>query len=72
MELLLSNSYEKIIPKCCFQDDKQHNLILEMTKNDSLRQYDRQRRSEAERCIKNAAKLIAPAIDVGFAQGYDW
>ena len=43
-----------------------------MIKNDSLRQYERQKRIEAERCIKSAAKLISPVIDVSFALGYDW
>lgn len=60
--------------KFLLQDDKQHNLILEVIKNDSLRQLDRQKRAEAERCIKSAAKLISPVIDdsSNFAQGYDW
>ncbi|KAK3096733.1 hypothetical protein FSP39_002774 [Pinctada imbricata] len=53
-------------------DDKQYNLILEMIKNDSLRQIERKRKYEAENCIKTAAKIISPAIEVEFAQGYDW
>ncbi|XP_074642143.1 intraflagellar transport protein 88 homolog [Tubulanus polymorphus] len=53
-------------------DDKQYNLILEVIKNDSLRQIERTRKSEAERCIKTAAKMIAPVIETTFAAGYDW
>lgn len=53
-------------------DDTQHTLILEVIKNDSLRQIERERRNTAERCIKTAAKLISPAIENSFTAGYDW
>ncbi|CAD5117479.1 DgyrCDS6248 [Dimorphilus gyrociliatus] len=53
-------------------DDAQHTLILEVIKNDSLRQIERERRNTAERCIKTAAKLISPAIEHSFTAGYDW
>ncbi|XP_064628608.1 intraflagellar transport protein 88 homolog isoform X2 [Lineus longissimus] len=53
-------------------DDKQYNLVIEVIKNDSLRQIERKRKSQAERNIKTAAKIIAPAIESSFAAGYDW
>ncbi|KAJ8314795.1 hypothetical protein KUTeg_006945 [Tegillarca granosa] len=53
-------------------EDKQYNLVLEMIKNDSLRQTERQRKYEAENCIKTAAKIISPAIESTFSSGYDW
>ncbi|GFS10276.1 intraflagellar transport protein 88 homolog [Elysia marginata] len=53
-------------------DDKQYNLVLEVIKNDSLRQIERERKYEAERCIKYAAKIISPAIESSFSDGYDW
>ena len=30
------------------------------------------RKAEAERCIMMAAKIIAPAIEESFSDGYDW
>ncbi|XP_064596903.1 intraflagellar transport protein 88 homolog isoform X2 [Liolophura sinensis] len=54
------------------QDDKQYNLVLEVIKNDALRQIERERKYEADNCIKTAAKIIAPAIEATFATGYDW
>lgn len=53
-------------------DDKQYNLVLEVIKNDNLRQIERERKYEAERCIKYAAKIISPAIETSFSDGYDW
>ncbi|CAG2228978.1 IFT88 [Mytilus edulis] len=53
-------------------DDKQYNLVVEVIKNDSLRQNERARKYEAENCIKTAAKIISPAIEPTFASGYDW
>ncbi|XP_059145083.1 intraflagellar transport protein 88 homolog isoform X2 [Physella acuta] len=53
-------------------EDKQYNLVLEVIKNDSLRQIERERKYEAERCIKYAAKIISPAIESSFSDGYDW
>lgn len=53
-------------------DDKHYNLLLEVIKNDSLRQIERERQYEAERCIKYAAKIISPAIEGTFSDGYDW
>lgn len=53
-------------------EDKQYNLVLEIIKNDSLRQIERQRKYEAENCIKTAAKIISPAVENSFDAGYDW
>lgn len=30
------------------------------------------RKYDAENCIKTAAKIISPAIEVQFSVGYDW
>ncbi|XP_061176289.1 intraflagellar transport protein 88 homolog isoform X2 [Saccostrea echinata] len=53
-------------------EDKNYNLILEVIKNDSLRQIERKRKYDAENCIKTAAKIISPAIEAQFSVGYDW
>ncbi|KAK7108172.1 hypothetical protein V1264_015957 [Littorina saxatilis] len=53
-------------------DDKQAGLLLEVIKNDALRQIEREKQYEAERCIKYAAKIISPAIEGSFSDGYDW
>lgn len=53
-------------------DDPQHALILEVIRNDKLRQIERQKKSQADRCIMSAAKLISPAIESSFAAGFDW
>lgn len=46
-------------------------LINEVTKNDTLRQWEKQRRSEAERTILTAARIISPVIG-NDSDGYTW
>ncbi|XP_033125013.1 intraflagellar transport protein 88 homolog [Anneissia japonica] len=53
-------------------DDKHENLILEVIKNDTLRQKEKIKKAELERCVMAAAKLIAPSIEQTFSAGYDW
>ncbi|XP_076445636.1 intraflagellar transport protein 88 homolog [Babylonia areolata] len=53
-------------------DDKQASLLQEVIKNDALRQIERERIYNADRCIKIAAKVISPAVEASFADGYDW
>ncbi|KAM4795326.1 intraflagellar transport protein 88 homolog isoform 2-T2 [Rhinophrynus dorsalis] len=53
-------------------DDPHTNLVIEAIKNDSLHQMERERKALAEKYIMTAAKLIAPAIESSFADGYDW
>ena len=53
-------------------DDKQYTLIVEVIKNDAMRQIEREKKNEAERCIMMAAKIISPAIENSFSTGYDW
>lgn len=53
-------------------DDPQQALILEVIRNDRLRQIERQKKSQADKCIMSAAKLISPAIESSFAAGFDW
>lgn len=42
--------------------DKENVLMNQVLNSDSLKQYERQKRSEAERAILTAAKVISPAI----------
>lgn len=51
--------------------DKQANLVLEVTRDDKLRRYERKKRRFIEHCIVTAVKLIAPAIESDFASGYE-
>ncbi|CAB3979099.1 intraflagellar transport 88 homolog [Paramuricea clavata] len=53
-------------------DDPQHAFVLEIIRNDKLRQLERERKSKAEKFITCCAKLIAPAIETSFAAGFDW
>lgn len=53
-------------------DNKEHNQFIEVIKNDALRRLEREKKYEAEKCIKTAAKIISPHIDNSFASGYDW
>ncbi|KAK8721074.1 hypothetical protein OTU49_012940 [Cherax quadricarinatus] len=53
-------------------EDTQANLILEVIRNDPLRKMERQMKQEAERSILTAAKLISPAIENNFSDGYNW
>ncbi|KAK2570829.1 Intraflagellar transport protein 88-like protein [Acropora cervicornis] len=53
-------------------DDPQQALILEVIRNDKLRQIERQKKSQADKSIMTAAKLISPAIENTFAAGFDW
>uniref|UniRef100_A0A914XBJ9 Intraflagellar transport 88 n=1 Tax=Plectus sambesii TaxID=2011161 RepID=A0A914XBJ9_9BILA len=53
-------------------NDRTETLLLEVIKNDSLRQWEKQRRQEAERTILTAARLVSPAIASTFSEGYAW
>ncbi|BHF57952.1 Intraflagellar transport protein 88 [Sparganum proliferum] len=53
-------------------DDKQYENILEVIKNDELRQYEKNRKAHAENVLKIVAKIIAPAIEPNFNLGYTW
>ncbi|VDM31519.1 unnamed protein product [Hydatigera taeniaeformis] len=53
-------------------DDGKYDSILEVIKNDDLRQYEKTRRAHAESVIKMVAKIIAPAIESSFNLGYTW
>ncbi|KAK9881542.1 hypothetical protein WA026_016420 [Henosepilachna vigintioctopunctata] len=54
------------------QDNPEDSLIASVTRNDDLHNYEITKRKEAEFCILNAAKLIAPLIEDSFSAGYDW
>ncbi|XP_076804063.1 intraflagellar transport protein 88 homolog [Clavelina lepadiformis] len=53
-------------------DNPQESVYLDAIRNDSLRQLERKRKLIAERCILTAAKVISPAIENSFSEGFDW
>ena len=53
-------------------DNPQESVFLDAIRNDPLRQLERKRKLIAERCILTAAKIIAPAIEKTFSEGFDW
>ncbi|KAK6042390.1 hypothetical protein COOONC_20105, partial [Cooperia oncophora] len=53
-------------------NDKDDVLMSQVLNNDSLRQFARRQRADAERAILTAAKTISPAIASDFASGYEW
>ncbi|XP_033843488.1 intraflagellar transport protein 88 homolog [Periophthalmus magnuspinnatus] len=53
-------------------DDSTSNMVIEAIKNDRLHQMERNLKTQAEKYIMTAAKLIAPAIESSFAVGFDW
>ncbi|KAE9419692.1 hypothetical protein Angca_005010 [Angiostrongylus cantonensis] len=63
-------------------NDKDDVLMAQVLNNDSLRQWTRRQRADAERAILTAAKTISPAIAsechylkstvFSFASGYEW
>ncbi|KAK3741791.1 hypothetical protein QZH41_001560 [Actinostola sp. cb2023] len=53
-------------------DDNHQIMILEVIRNDKLREIERKKKSQAEKYIMSAAKLISPAIENNFAAGFDW
>jgi len=53
-------------------DDPQQALLVEIIRNDSLRQLEKQKKATAEKCIVAAAKLISPVIENSFDAGFDW
>ncbi|GAB1602993.1 intraflagellar transport protein 88 homolog [Argonauta hians] len=77
----MKRSFEQLLHIDCKFDDedkyqpgenKLYNHFVEVIKNDSLRQLEREKKYEAEKSIKTAAKIISPHIDNSFASGYDW
>ncbi|VDM53173.1 unnamed protein product [Angiostrongylus costaricensis] len=53
-------------------NDKDDVLMAQVLNNDSLRQWTRRQRADAERAILTAARTISPAIASDFASGYEW
>ncbi|KHN84582.1 Intraflagellar transport protein 88 -like protein [Toxocara canis] len=52
--------------------EQQDFLLAQVISNDSLKQWERQRRQTAERTILTAAKIISSAIAATYAEGYAW
>jgi intraflagellar transport protein 88 len=55
-----------------FQGDSQWNALREALYNDQLHRLEKQAKSEGERCILMAAKVISPVIEDSFTVGYQW
>ncbi|XP_065648615.1 intraflagellar transport protein 88 homolog isoform X2 [Hydra vulgaris] len=53
-------------------NDHHGQMVLDAIRDDSLRRYNKQKQLTAERYITMAAKLIAPVIEDGFDEGFDW
>ncbi|KAF5300708.1 hypothetical protein FQA39_LY11070 [Lamprigera yunnana] len=54
------------------QDDLNDRMLAGAIRNDELHTYEKKKRTDAEFCVLTAAKLIAPLIENGFSEGYDW
>ncbi|CAF0761928.1 unnamed protein product [Adineta ricciae] len=54
------------------KENKQANLVLEATRDDRLRQFERKRRRFAEHVIVTAAKIVGNNFDGDFVGGYEW
>ncbi|CAF3860357.1 unnamed protein product [Rotaria sp. Silwood2] len=54
------------------KEDKHANLVLEATRDDRLRQFERKRRRFAEHVIVTAAKIVGNNSDGDFVGGYEW
>ncbi|KAK6645118.1 hypothetical protein RUM43_001394 [Polyplax serrata] len=54
------------------QDDPESQFLMEVIKNDKLRQWEKEQQEEAERSILIAAKLMSPIIEETYAAGYNW
>ena len=54
------------------EDDPQQRLLVEITRDDTLRKLEREEKETAERSILTAAKMMAPLIEDDFSVGFDW
>lgn len=55
-----------------FQDDGVNNILNEIIKTDQLSLLENEMKSEAEKSILSAAKLIAPVIEDTLTAGFSW
>uniref|UniRef100_A0A915HDD0 Tetratricopeptide repeat protein n=1 Tax=Romanomermis culicivorax TaxID=13658 RepID=A0A915HDD0_ROMCU len=53
-------------------NDPREILVVEAIKNDNLRQWEKAKKQEAERCILMAAKLISTHVASNFSDGFTW
>ena len=73
LEVLSEDLFEdKYTTHSGIEDDLHNHLLMEVIKNDELRQLEKQSRQELEWHILTSAKLIAPVIGDTFSQGYEW
>ncbi|CAF3940589.1 unnamed protein product, partial [Adineta steineri] len=54
------------------KEDKHATLVLEATRDDRLRQFERKRRRFAEHVVVTAAKIVGNNSDGDFVSGYEW
>lgn len=52
--------------------DHHSQMILEAIRGDSLRAWEKEEKTKAEKCIMMSVKLIAPVIEATFDEGFDW
>ncbi|CAG2176940.1 unnamed protein product, partial [Oppiella nova] len=73
LEVNAEDSFEdKYVTHSDINDDLTNHLLVEVIKNDDLRQWEKQKRHDSEWSILTAAKLVAPVIGDTFSQGYEW
>ncbi|TKR92804.1 hypothetical protein L596_007383 [Steinernema carpocapsae] len=73
----MSEAFQKLLDIPLMIDDEpkygeQDVLLAQAISNDSLRQWERQRKQYAERTILTAARIISPVIAPTFSEGYAW
>lgn len=51
------------------QDDPQSQFLLEIIKNDKLRQWEKEQQDEAEKSILIAAKMMSSIIEDNYTAG---
>lgn len=67
---LICFCYKYCLP--ILQDDVASNILNEILKNDELSKLEKELKSEAEKTILCAAKLIAPVIEDTLTAGFAW
>ncbi|CAD6186482.1 unnamed protein product [Caenorhabditis auriculariae] len=75
----MREAYQKLLDIPLDDDDdhktsqeKEDVLMIQVLNSDSLKLWERMKRSEAERAIMTATKLISPVIATDSTAGYEW
>jgi len=64
-----TNDDERYIPR---PDDKQHQQLLEVIRNDELRRLEKEQKKDAEVIIMQAVRFIAAGPQSCYGENYDW